>query len=54
MSQALSFSAAYRPHIVTISLIGVVHIAIVHIHVPGVRCVIGVGTARPVVIRLDI
>jgi len=49
----LSFSAAHLTHVVVIGLIVRVHVAIVHIHVPGVGRVIGVGTAGPVVIRLD-
>ena len=36
------FSASHRPHIVGIRLIGVVHVAVVEVHVPYVLRVVGV------------
>lgn len=39
-------------HIVRVSLIVVVHVAIVEVHVPGVRRIVGVGSTGPVVVGL--
>jgi len=48
----LSFSASHRPYIVRVSLIVVVHVAIVEVHVPRVGRVSSKGSRRPVVVRL--
>ncbi len=49
-----SCSASDTPHIVVVGLIVVVHVAIVQIHVPCVAGIVGIGSSRPVVVRLHI
>jgi len=49
---ALGFgAAAHRPDIVVVGLIVAVRVAIVEVHVPGVRTIVLSG--RPIVIRLS-
>ena len=45
---------AHTPGVVVVGLIGVVHIAIVEVHVPRVGRIVCVRRRRPVVGRLDI
>ena len=45
----VTLAASDRTHVVRVSLIVVVHVAIVEIHVPRVRRIVGVCSTGPVV-----
>ena len=48
-----SIRLTHRPDIVVVGLVVVVDVAIVEVHVPGVRQIRPIGRRRPIVVGLD-
>ena len=44
-----SLAATHRTHIITISLIVVVHVAVIKVYVQRVACIIGIRSSRPII-----